>query len=56
VIVDCAHYPEGLRQYEGSLSIDGAASAANGEGSFVWLGLYEPSDEEMGKVAQALAS
>ena len=53
MIVDCAHYREGVRQHEGPLSIDRAASAANGEGSFVWLGLFEPSDEEMGKVARA---
>jgi len=51
-IVDCAHYRDGVRQHEGPLSIEKAASEAKGPGAFVWLGLFEPSDEEMNKVAR----
>jgi magnesium transporter len=51
-IVDCAHYRDGVRQHEGPLSVENAAAAARGEGDFVWLGLYEPSDDEMGEVAR----
>jgi len=52
-IVDCAHYRDGVRQHEGPLDVEKAASAVRGEGDFVWLGLVEPSDEEMGSVAAA---
>ena len=52
-IVDCAHYRDGVRQHEGPLSIERAASAARGDGDFVWLGLFEPSGEEMDAVAKA---
>jgi magnesium transporter len=52
-IVDCAHYADGVRQHEGPLSIEQAASAARGDGEFVWLGLVDPSDEEMEEVARA---
>jgi magnesium transporter len=51
-IVDCAHYRDGVRQHEGPLSIEKAASEAKGPGAFVWLGLFEPSDEEMNQVAR----
>jgi magnesium transporter len=50
-IIDCAHYRDGVRQHEGPLSIERAAAAARGDGDFVWLGLLEPSDEEMDSVA-----
>jgi magnesium transporter len=52
-IVDCAHYRDGVRQHEGPLSIEQAAGAAAGDGDFVWVGLFEPSDEEMDAVARA---
>jgi magnesium transporter len=52
-IVDCAHYREGARQHEGPLDVERAATAARGDGDFVWLGLFEPSDEEMDAVARA---
>jgi magnesium transporter len=52
-IVDCAHYRDGVRQHEGPLDVEQAARAARGEGDFVWLGLVEPGDEEMGSVAAA---
>jgi magnesium transporter len=51
-IVDCAHYRDGVRQHEGPLSIERAASAARGDGDFVWLGLFEPSNDEMDAVAK----
>jgi magnesium transporter len=52
-IVDCAHYSDGMRQHEGPLDVEQAARAARGEKNFVWLGLVEPSDEEMRSVAAA---
>jgi magnesium transporter len=47
VIVDCAHYRDGKRQHEGQLPIEVAASCVKGDGDFVWLGLYEPTVEEL---------
>ena len=52
VIVDCAQYRDGDRQHEHTLSIEEAAAIANAErrGEFVWLGLRDPSDEELDRV------
>jgi magnesium transporter len=49
VIVDCAHYKDGARQNTQSLSLEEVATH-RGEG-FVWLGLHDPDDEEMQRVA-----
>jgi magnesium transporter len=55
-IVDCAHYRDGVRQHEGPLGIAEAAKCVTGEeGEFVWLGLHEPSKEEMDSVASLFA-
>ena len=51
MIVDCAHYKDGARQHGRRMSIaEAAACAAEGDG-FVWLGLHEPTEEEMQSVA-----
>jgi magnesium transporter len=50
VIVDCAHYRDGVRQNEGPLPLDEAAAFCTDRGEFVWLGLKEPSDGELRKV------
>jgi magnesium transporter len=54
MIVDCAHYKDGKRQNEGKLPLDVAATCASGgePGEFVWLGLLEPSREELHQVAE----
>ena len=53
MIVDCAHYQDGKRQHEGRLSLDEASRCVKGgQGEFVWLGLFEPSAEELRDVAQ----
>ncbi len=53
MIVDCAHYRDGKRQHEGALSPEDAARHAKGDGDFVWLGLFEPSEEEMATTQHA---
>jgi len=53
MIVDCAHYNDGVRQDTGPLGIAEAAQHAAEEGSFVWLGLLEPSHEELEEVRKA---
>jgi magnesium transporter len=53
MIIDCAHYKDGKRQHEGKLALEEAARCVTGEaGEFVWLGLFEPSAEELHQVAQ----
>jgi magnesium transporter len=45
MIVDCAAY-EGGRRREGELSMERAGEAAGEEGTFVWVGVAEPSEAE----------
>jgi len=52
VIVDCAHYRDGARQHEGQLPLDVAEKCVVGDGDFVWLGLYEPTVEELQDVGR----
>jgi magnesium transporter len=51
VIVDCAHYRDGRRQHEGPMELERAAEICHeAAGGFVWLGLFEPSAEELAEV------
>src|ERR1700760_4557582 len=49
MIVDCAHYRAGRRRDEGPVPLEEAASRC-GQGGFAWLGLFEPSEEELAQV------
>jgi magnesium transporter len=51
VIVDCAHYREGRRQDATTMHLDEAADRCT-QGGFVWLGLFEPSPEELAQVRE----
>lgn len=53
MIVDCAHYRDGERLNEEKLPVAEAAKRARGDGDFVWLGLLEPSAEELADVQRA---
>ena len=52
MIVDCAYYRDGSRQHQGQIELERAASICNSaaDGGFVWLGLFEPSVEELREV------
>jgi magnesium transporter len=51
VIVDCAHYRDGHRQHDGPIELERAASICRGaDDGFVWLGLFEPSEQELAQV------
>ncbi len=50
-IVDCALYVDGVRR-EGRLPLGGALHAAADTGGFVWIGLYEPTNEEISGLAR----
>ena len=49
MIVDCAHYQDGHRRDEGAVPLEEAAARC-GQGGFVWLGLFEPGEEELAQV------
>ncbi|MGH8990805.1 MAG: magnesium/cobalt transporter CorA [Acidimicrobiia bacterium] len=49
MIVDCALYRDGQRE-GGQLALDEMALACRAKGSFVWIGLFEPTEEEFGTV------
>ena len=49
MIVDCAVYEEGERR-AGDLALTEAGEAAQRDGSFVWIGVFEPSAEEFDAV------
>jgi magnesium transporter len=49
MIVDCAVYEDGCR-CAGDLLLEEAGEAAQRDGSFVWVGVYEPSQEEFDAV------
>jgi magnesium transporter len=49
VIVDCAVYEHGRRR-AGELPLEDACEASRRRDAFVWLGLYEPSEQEFDAV------
>src|SRR4051812_2288353 len=52
MIVDCAHYRDGRRQSDRPISLDEAALQIY-QGGFVWLGMLEPSGEELDQVRES---
>lgn len=51
MIVDCAVYDHGQRR-PGTLDLASAFESAREDGSFVWIGLHEPTSEEFEAVAK----
>jgi magnesium transporter len=49
VIVDCAVYEQGHRR-PGELPVEHAGEASTDDGAFVWIGLYEPTEDEFDAV------
>jgi len=52
MIVDCAYYRDGKRQQEASMTPEEAADLCRSEPGFVWLGMFEPSPEELGRIQE----
>jgi magnesium transporter len=50
MIVDCAHYRDGRRQTDGKMDPAEAAMICRNDPGFVWLGMFEPSAEEIADV------
>ncbi len=51
MIIDCAHYQDGRRRDQGAVPLEEAAARC-GQGGFVWLGLFEPRDQELAQVRE----
>ena len=49
MIIDFAHYQDGRRRDEGAVPLAEAAARSR-QGGFVWLGLFEPGEEELAQV------
>jgi magnesium transporter len=49
MLIDSAHYQDGRRRDEGAVPLEEAAARC-GQGGFVWLGLFEPGEEELAQV------
>jgi magnesium transporter len=54
VIVDCAIYERGHR-LEGTLPLEKAFEASRRDDAFVWIGLYEPTEDEFDAVRREFA-
>lgn len=52
MIVDCAHYRDGRRQERQMLTVEDAASRCT-DGGITWVGLFEPSPEELDRVRRS---
>jgi magnesium transporter len=52
MLVDCAHYKDGVRQDTEPLAIHEAAERTIGDEGFVWVGMHDPDDEEMIELAE----
>jgi magnesium transporter len=52
VIIDCAHYRDGRRQREEPMTVEEAGAICAREQGFVWVGMFEPSPEELAEVQQ----
>jgi magnesium transporter len=52
MIVDCAHYRDGRRQHEGPMEPEQAAAICGRDPGFVWLGMVDPSPDELASMQQ----
>lgn len=51
MILDCAHYRDGRRQDVGAIPLEEAAARCT-QGGFVWLGMFEPTPEELDELRE----
>ncbi|MFI5730004.1 CorA family divalent cation transporter [Kribbella sp. NPDC051587] len=52
MIIDCAYYQDGRRQHVGAMSVGDAAAHCT-KGGFVWLGMFDPTPEELAQVSDS---
>lgn len=53
MIIDCAHYKDGVRQHEEALTPERVAELRNaaGPGEFIWIGIHEPETDDLDRLA-----
>ena len=52
MIIDCAYYRDGRRQHVEAMSVEEAAASCKA-GGFVWLGMFEPTADELTQVRES---
>jgi magnesium transporter len=52
VIVDCALYHHGVREVVPESYADALATARSQDNAFIWIGLHDPTEAELAKVAE----
>jgi magnesium transporter len=52
MIIDCAYYRDGRRQHVEAMSVEDAATQCQ-QGGFVWLGMFEPTVEELAQARES---
>jgi magnesium transporter len=55
MIVDCGHYRDGVRQHDGQMTLAEAARCRERDDGFVWIGILDPTEEELSRLASALS-
>jgi magnesium transporter len=53
MIVDCAYYKDRKRQHEGPIDLERALECVKSDQGFVWLGMLEPTKEELAAASRA---
>jgi magnesium transporter len=53
MIIDCAYYKDRKRQHEGSMGLDRAVECVKSDQGFVWLGMREPTEDELAAAGSA---
>ncbi len=55
MIVDCGHYIDGVRQHEDQITLAQAASCLQRGEGFIWVGIMDPTPEELQRLADELS-
>jgi magnesium transporter len=55
MIADCAYYKDRKRQHEGKIDLERAVECVASDQGFVWLRMYEPTEEELAAAARAFS-
>ena len=53
MIVDCAYYKDRKRQHEDPIDLDRALECLRSDHGFIWLGMLDPTEEELAAASRA---
>ena len=53
MIVDCAYYKDRKRQHEDPIDLDRALECLRSDQGFIWLGMLDPTEEELAAASRA---